>query len=56
MWEIQADKFTTSKKINLDLCLPEFSAAKIVTWDFHVDDSAEGRYGIILVKGTGTGY
>ena len=48
MWETQAGKFTTSKKVNLDFCLPEFSAIKTVTCKCHADDSTNGRYGIIL--------
>ena len=28
--------------------LPELSTTKIVTWNFHVDDSVEGRYDMIL--------
>ena len=36
-WGTQARKFTTSKKVNVDFCLPEFSATKIVSWKCHVD-------------------
>ena len=36
MRETQSGKFRTSKKANIDFCLPEFSAAKIVTWKCHV--------------------
>ena len=28
MWETQSGKFTTSKKVNIDFFLPEFSAKK----------------------------
>ena len=35
MWDIQLGKFTTPKKANVDLCLPEFSATKIVSWICH---------------------
>ena len=31
-WGTQARKFTTSKKVNVDFCLPEFIAMEIVTW------------------------
>ena len=48
MRENQARKFTTSKKVNVDFCLPEFSATKIVTWKYHVDKYTNGRYDIIL--------
>ena len=47
-WEIQARKFTTSKKVNVYFCLPEFSSTKIVTWKCHVDKFTTGRYGMIL--------
>ena len=48
MWEPQASKFTTSKKVNVYFCLPEFSATKIVMWKCHVDKSTNGRYDMIL--------
>ena len=32
MWKNQAEEFTTSKKVNEDFFLLEFSATKIVTW------------------------
>ena len=48
MWETQAGKFTTSKKVNVDFCLPKFSATKIVVWECHVDESTNGTYDIIL--------
>ena len=48
MWETQAGKFTTSKKVNEDFCLPKFSVKTIVMWKFHVDEYTNGRYGMIL--------
>ena len=48
MWEPQSGKFTTSKKVNVDFWLPEFSAKTIVAHKFHVDESTKGRYGMIL--------
>ena len=48
MWETQSGKFTTSKKVNLDFCLPEFSATKIVTWECHIRESTNSRYDMIL--------
>ena len=48
MWENQAGKFTTSKKVNVDFCLPSFSAIKIVTWKFHEYESTGCIYGMIL--------
>ena len=48
MWETQAGKFTTSKNLNVDFFLPDFSATKIVMWKCHVNDSTNGRYDMIL--------
>ena len=48
MWETQCGKFTTSNKVNVDLCLPDFSATKIVKWKCHVDESTSGIYDMIL--------
>ena len=48
MWETQYGKFTTSKKVNIYFCLPDFSAIKTVTWKCHVDEPDNGRYGMIL--------
>ena len=47
-WENEAGNFETSKKVNIDSCLLEFSATKIVTWKWHVDVSTNGRYDMIL--------
>ena len=38
----------TSKKANVDFCLPEFSVTKIVTWKCHVDESTNSSYNMIL--------
>ena len=38
----------TSKKVNIDFCLPEFSATKIVPWKWHVDNKTNSRHDIIL--------
>ena len=48
MQETQSGKLTTSKKVNTDFWLPEFSATKIVMLKFHVDESTNGRYDMIL--------
>ena len=48
MWETQSEKSTTSKKVTVDFCLPRFSAKNIVTWKWHVDESTNGRYDMIL--------
>ena len=34
--------------MKVDFCLLEFSAAKIVTWICHVDESTKGIYNMIL--------
>ena len=47
-WETQSRKFATMKKLNLELCLPEFIATKIVTWKYHVEKFINGRYNMIL--------
>ena len=47
-WKTQAGKVTTSQKVNIDFCLPEFSATKIVSWKFHVDNKTDCSYYIIL--------
>ena len=48
MWETQSGKFTTSKKVNIEFFLTEFSATKIVTWKCHVDEYTNVRYDMIL--------
>ena len=48
MWETQAGKFTTSKKVKIDFFLSELSATKIVTWKCYLDKSTNGRYDMIL--------
>ena len=47
-WKTQAGNFTTSQKENVEFCLPEFSAAKILSWKCHVDSSTNSRYNMIL--------
>ena len=37
----------TSKKVNVDFCIPELSATKIVKQKCHVDDSTNCRYDMI---------
>ena len=48
MWETQSGNFTTSNKVNVEFCLPEFSTKKIVTWKCHIDESTNGGYDMIL--------
>ena len=47
-WETQSETFTASNKVNINFCLPDFSATNIVTWKFHIDESTNSRYYIIL--------
>ena len=44
----QLGNINTNLKVKIDFILYEISAAKIVTWDFHVDKSSKGRYDMIL--------
>ena len=44
----QAGDFTNTVKVKVDLCLPEFSSTKELTWNFHMDDSTEVQYYIII--------
>ena len=50
MWENQYGKFTTSKKVKVYFCLPQFSATKIVTRKCHIYESTKGRYDMILCR------
>ena len=47
-WHTQAGNITTNLKVKYIFTLPELSATKIVTLNFHVYDSAEGRHDMIL--------
>ena len=44
----KAGSINTNLEVNIYFTLPELSATKIVTYIYHVDDSAKGRYDIIL--------
>ena len=44
----QAGNITTNLKVKIYLTLPGLIVTKIVIWNCHVDDSAKGRYDIIL--------
>ena len=46
----QAGSITANIKVNTDFTLPALSETKIVTWNFHADDSAKVRYDMILGK------
>ena len=47
-WHTQAGNVTNNHKVKVYLTLPALSAMNFVTWKYHVDDSAKGRYDIIL--------
>ena len=47
-WHTQVGIITTNIKVEIYFTLPKISATKIVTWNFHVDDSAKGGYDMIL--------
>ena len=47
-WNTQSGNITTNLKVKVDLTLPTLSATNIATWNCHVDDSAKGRYNMIL--------
>ena len=46
----EAGNINTNLKVEVDYILPELSATYVVRWRFHVDDSAEGMYDIILER------
>ena len=47
-WNTKADNITTNLKVKVNFTLPKISATNIVIWKCHVDESANGRYDIIL--------
>ena len=47
-WHMQAGIITTNIKVKIYFTLYELSARKMVTWDFHGDDSSKGRYDMII--------
>ena len=47
-WHTQAGNIATNLKVEVYFNLPVLSAANHVTWKCHVDDSAKGRYDMIL--------
>ena len=47
-WPTQVGNITTNLKVEVNFTLPELSATSFGTWKCHVDDSAKGRYDIIL--------
>ena len=49
-WHTQAKNITTTYKVKVDFTLTALSKNNVVTWKPHVDDSAKGRYDMILGK------
>ena len=47
-WHTQAGNTTTKLKVKVDFTLPALNATNSVTWKCHVDDSAKGRYDMII--------
>ena len=45
---MQAGNVTTNHKVKVDFTLPALSVTNVVMWKCHMDDSAKGRYDIIL--------
>ena len=42
-WHTQTGNITTNLKVKIDFTLPEFSATKLLTCNFHVDETAKIR-------------
>ena len=47
-WHMQSGNITTIIRVKVEFTLPALSAMYLVTWRCHVDDSAKGRYYMIL--------
>ena len=47
-WHKQAVNVTTNTWVEVDFILREISTTNIVTWKCQVNDSAKGRYDVIL--------
>ena len=45
---MQADNITDNLNFKVYFTLPKLRAKTIVAWGFHVNDSAKGRYDMIL--------
>ena len=49
-WNTQAGNITTNLRVKIDITLPALRAKNFVTWNCHVDESAKGKYNMILVR------
>ena len=47
-WHMQAGNITPNLKVKVYFTLLVLSATNVVTWKYNVDESAKGRYDIIL--------
>ena len=47
-WKTQLGNLIDNHKVNTNFYLPELSKTNILTWDCHVDDSAEIRCDVIM--------
>ena len=54
LWNTQAGNIATNIKVKIDFTLPTLSKTNAVSWNFHVDDSAKGRYNMILGRDIST--
>ena len=53
-WHTQDWNITTNLKVKIYFTLPALSTTDVLTWNFHVDDSAKGRYDTILGRDLST--
>ena len=48
LWHTQTGNIINSLKVKLDFTLPTLGTTNVITWECHMDDSAKGRYDMIL--------
>ena len=48
-WHKQNRNITTNHKVKVDFTLTALSVMNVMPWEYHADDSAKGRYDMILV-------
>ena len=51
-WNTQVGNITTDIKVEIYFTLSTINANNFVTWNFHVEDSANGMYNMILGRDT----
>ena len=47
-WQMKACNVTTNIKVKIYFTFPELGARKHLVWNFHVDEFAKRRYGVVL--------